>query len=113
MTLRMFLLSILTGSFALGPAIFLAMEYLEFRKRLVPKHRRLLVAGLSGVIGIGVWTLARWLGYIDSVDTLSTEYVLPNVWTYGVMTAFSAFTSATLIHGRFESGDGHDSGAMG
>jgi hypothetical protein len=66
MTLRMFLLSILSGSIALGPAIFAAMEYLEVGQTLASKTKRLVVAGLAGLLGVGAWWLALALGYIDA-----------------------------------------------
>ena len=96
----MFLLAILSGSFALGPAIFMAMEYLEVGQQLPPKTKRLVVAALAGWIGVGAWAMALWLGYIEQPVVFTPEYVLSNVWSAGVMTALSAFTSATLIHGQ-------------
>ena len=100
MTLKMFLLAILSGSFALGPAIFMAMEYLEIGQQLSPKMKRLAVAALAGLIGVGAWAMALWLGYIEQPVVFTSEYVLSNVWSAGVMTALSAFASATLIHGQ-------------
>jgi len=100
MSLRLFLLSILSGSFALGPAIFAAMEYLEIGQNLAPKVKRLAVAGLAGVLGVGAWALALGLGYIEAPPVVSTEFVLDAVGSSGVMTALSTFTSATLIHGQ-------------
>jgi hypothetical protein len=96
----MFLLAILSGSFALGPAIFVAMEYLEIGQQLAPKMKRLAVAALAGLIGVGAWALALWLGYIEQPAVFTPEYIVSNVWSAGVMTAFSAITSATLIHGQ-------------
>jgi hypothetical protein len=100
LTLKMFLLAILSGSFALGPAIFAAMEYLEVGQNLAPKWKRLAVAGLAGLFGVSAWAMALWLGYIEQPVVFTPEYIVSNVWSAGVMTALSAFTSATLIHGQ-------------
>jgi hypothetical protein len=106
----MFLLSILWGAFGIGPAVYGVMECLEIGQRLAPKMKRLLVATLSGLVGIGAWAAALWLGYIEAVDTMSTQYIVSTVWSYGVLSALSAFTSATLIHGYLALGERHGDG---
>lgn len=102
MTLKDLLLSMLSGSAGIGPAVYLACEYIPFMKRVDPEWKRWIVAGLSGLLGVGAWALALWLGYVPSPPLFTPDYVLSAVWSYGVMTGFIAFTSATLIHGRLE-----------
>jgi hypothetical protein len=87
------------------------MEYPEIG--LAPKTKRLLVAGLSGIVGVGAWAAALWLGYIEVVDTMSTEYIVSNIWSYGVLTGLSAFASATLVHGHLALGEQHGDGTVG
>lgn len=100
MSLRDFLLAILSGSFAIGPSIFLALEHLLWFARIAPQYKRWVVAVTSGLLGVLAWALALWLGYIEQPASYSPEYVANAFWMYGVMVGYSAFASATLIHGH-------------
>lgn len=100
MTLKDFILSILAGSFALGPIIFAACERIAAFGQLNAEAKRWVVAAASGIVGVAAWAIALWLGYVDQPTAYTPDYVLSSVWTYGVLTGYSAFTSASLLHGR-------------
>lgn len=101
MTLKLFIMAILSGSLALGPALYAAFEYVQwFKANISDDYKRLAVAVLSGGLGIGAWALALWLGWIERPPVVSPEFLLDGVWSYGLMMALSAFTSSQLLHGQ-------------
>lgn len=100
MSLQEFLMAILGGSFAVGPTVFLAFEHIPCFTQIDAKYKRWIVALASGVLGVLAWTLALWLGYVDRPDIYSATYIANAFWMYGVMVGYSAFASATLIHGH-------------
>jgi hypothetical protein len=99
-TLKDFLLAILTGSFGIGPVIFVAFERMAWFSQVSDEYKRWVVAGASGVLGVAAWGLALWLGYVEQPSTYSPEYVANGIWTYGILVGYSAFTAATLLHGH-------------
>lgn len=105
MTLKLFIMAILSGSFALGPALYAAFEYLQwFKANISDEYKRVAVAVLAGVLGIGAWALALWLGWVNRPPMVSPEFLLDGFWTYGLMMALSAFTSSQLLHGQLSKG---------
>ncbi len=105
MTLRLFVLAILSGSVALGPAIYALFEYVQWLKCNVPNdYKRVTVAVVSGLLGIGAWALALWLGWVEQPAIYSPEFVLNGIWSYGVMAGLSAFTSSQILHGQLSKG---------
>lgn len=100
MTLQNFLLAILTGSFAVGPAVYMLLERLAAFARLDSEWKRWIVAGVSAMAGLGAWGLALWFGYGEQPPAYTPEYVGSGVWHYGILVGYSWFTSATLIHGQ-------------
>ena len=100
MTIRDFLMAILTGTLMIGPAIFVGLERLSYFARLDAELKRWVVAVVAGVVGVAAWGLALWLGYVEQPPIYTPEYVLNGVWSYGVLTGYSAFMSATLLHGH-------------
>ena len=58
MTLQNFLLAILTGSFAVGPAVFMLLERIPAFASVDPEYKRWVVAVLSGIAGLAAWALA-------------------------------------------------------
>ena len=100
MTLQNFLLAILTGSFAIGPAIFMLLERLPALDAIHPEYKRWIVAAASAVMGLAAWALALWLGYVEEPPSYSPEFVASGIWQYGVLVGYSAFTSATMLHGH-------------
>lgn len=101
MTLKLFILAILSGSIALGPAIYTAFEHVQWLKCSIPDdYKRVVVAAVSGLLGIGAWALALWLGWIEQPTVYSPEFVLNGIWTYGLMLGLSAFTSSQILHGQ-------------
>ena len=101
MTLQNFLLAILTGSFAVGPAVFMLLERIPAFASVDPEYKRWVVAVLSGIAGLAAWALALWFGYVETPLSYSAEYVGSGIWQYGVLTGYSAFMSATLMHGHY------------
>lgn len=105
MTLKLFVLAILSGSIALGPAVYALFEYVRWFRLTIPdEQKRLAVAVMSGVLGIGAWALALWFGWVEQPPVFSPEFVLEGVWSYGVLIAYSAFTSSQLLHGALSKG---------
>jgi hypothetical protein len=100
MMLRDSLYALLTGAFAVGPAIYLACEHVPFFAKQNSIRKRWIVAGASSVLGLAVWGVALWLGYVRPPPAYSVEYVANGVWSYGILVACSAFVSATLLHGH-------------
>jgi hypothetical protein len=100
MTLKNLLLAILTGSFALGPIIFMAFERMAWFGCINTEAKRWVVAATSGVIGIAAWALALWLGYVDAPSAYSPEFLVNGIWSNGILVGYSAFTGATLLHGN-------------
>lgn len=98
MSLRDFLLSVIGGSFAIGPAVYAAIEYFNVFQTMQPKPKRLTVAAVSGALGLAAWGLAVALGY-QPVPGAAAGWA-EAAWQYGILTGFAAFMSATLIHGN-------------
>jgi len=97
MTLSDFLTSILSGSFALGPAVFFAVEYLKIFQNIPSDRKRIVVAVICGVLGVVTYGVAITVGVLP--EPLNKADTLNAIWTYGVSMGFSAFTSSSLIHG--------------
>jgi hypothetical protein len=100
MTLRDSLYAVLTGAFAVGPAVYLACEHVPFFAKQHPIRKRWIVAAAASALGLVVWGLALWLGYVQPPPAYSTDYVANGVWSYGILVGCSAFVSATLLHGH-------------
>lgn len=100
MTLQAFLIAVLSGAIALGPAVYAAFNRVPRLKGLPCEHKRLAVAVASGALGIAVWAFAAWLGYVP-VPVYRQEYAQA-IWQYGILAGFSAFTSSQLVHGYTE-----------
>jgi hypothetical protein len=98
MSLRDFLMAVLGGSFAIGPIVYGAFEYFNALQDMQPKYKRLLVAALSGLLGLAAWGLAVALGYQPAPG--ATSGWAEAAWQYGILTGFAAFMSASLIHGN-------------
>lgn len=108
MTLQNLLLAILTGSFAVGPVIYLGLERIPAFTAQNAEYKRWIVAAVSGVTGLAAWALALWFGYVEQPPAYSPEYVANRIWQYGVLVGYSAFTSATLMHGHYAMGKEKD-----
>jgi len=89
-------ISVLSGGFALGPWLFTAFEYVPFLTHQSPAQKRMLVAVFAGVMSLSLWGLAIYLGYMPTpADRASFAEA---VWTNGILSGLSAFTSCTLLH---------------
>jgi hypothetical protein len=100
MQLKDFLLSIIGGSVALGPAIFYALNRIELFVALKPEYKRWVVAVAAGVLGVAAWGTAVLLGYVPVPEAFTPNYYAEAIYQFGVLSGFSAFMSATLIHGH-------------
>jgi hypothetical protein len=97
MELRSVIAAVLSGSIALGPMVFALFEYTRLIDKFPLEWKRVIIAAVSGLAGVLIWEFAVYMGYVAFPD--SRQVVADAIWTHGVLTAFSAFTSATLIHG--------------
>ena len=97
MSLASFLTSVLTGTLALGPAVFAVFEYLGLAASLAPERKRFVVAVVAAVLGVGTWSLAVNLGYVPVPADRGA--IAEAIWQYGILAGGSAFTSSSLIHG--------------
>lgn len=102
MTLQNFLLAILTGSFAVGPAVYMLLERIPAFARVDPECKRWCAAAVSAAAGLAAWSLSLWFGYVEQPLAYSPEFVGNGIWQYGILVGYSAFTSATLIHGSLK-----------
>ena len=100
MSLQSFLIAFMSGSLALGPAVFLLFERVDTYGRVSPLARRFLVAVVCARAGTGAWALAVYLGYQPGPAT--RQGMAEAIWQYGVLTGMAAFTSSTLIHGAYK-----------
>lgn len=98
MTLRDFLVAILSGTIALGPVVYAIIEHFALFQAMEPKYKRLTVASVAGLLGLLAWGLAVALGYQPAPGAASGW--AEAAWQYGILTGFAAFMSATLIHGN-------------
>lgn len=97
MSLQAFLTAALTGSVALGPILFSLLRTYGWLERVPSKYRALTVAGLSGAVSLALWGLAAWLGYVPLPATRTAA--AEAIWTYGILSGFAAYTTATALHG--------------
>jgi hypothetical protein len=95
--LREFLLATLASGAAVGGFIFLLFEYFDIAATMPIKWKRVFIAIISGLSGTALWAFTVWLGYLTQPET--NQAIAEAIWMYGVGTGFSAFTTATLVHG--------------
>jgi hypothetical protein len=95
-TFQAFVISVLSGGFALGPWLFTAFEYVTFLKQRPPAQKRMLVAVFAGVISLSLWGLAIYLGYMPA--PADRAGFAEAIWSNGILSGLSAFTSCTLLH---------------
>lgn len=90
-----FLLTTLSSGSVLGVLVYFWFEYTGVGKNLEMKWLRLLVAVFSGFLGVGLWSLGALLEYLP----ITSATIGDVIWTYGVCTGVTTFTSASLVHG--------------
>lgn len=98
LSLEQFLISVLGGTFALGPFFFWIIEHTQQDGicHIPEQYRRLVIAVACGATGLMAWTLAAWLGYVDVV--YDRRNIAEAVWNYGILTGFSAFVGSQVTH---------------
>jgi len=99
--LQTLVMSILTGSIGLGPSLYLAFDRIPALARLNPEAKRWAVAASAGILGILLALFARLMGYLD-VPLATPQEIVNAVWTYGVVTGLSGYTSSQMVHARMK-----------
>ena len=96
MNFRDFLLSVLGGGIALGPIVFGVIRQYCALDAVPAKYRALIVAAMTATLSLAAWGVAVWLGYVPT--PITPQDTAEAVWTYGLLTGFAAYTSATALH---------------
>lgn len=97
MSFREMILSLLTGTIALGPLVFSAFNWVPQLKQIPFNQKRIWVAVASVTCAGLLYLIASFLGYIAVPDT--RDAAVEQVWQYVLQAGLSGFTSATLLHG--------------
>ncbi len=82
----------------MGPILYQIFEKVTFFSEIESTlTKRVVLAAAAGVVSLAAWGLALWLGYMPQPSG-NADWA-EALWQNGILTAFSAFTSATLVHG--------------
>lgn len=101
MTLIEFLVALLGGTVVIGPIVYAGCRYSVWFQYVPSRHRRLVVAIISGLLGFAIWGIGETAGFIVPPIVVSPARIVPSAMSYGVLLGLATFAAASILHAAF------------